>query len=332
MAKDKKKVIHALEDVEVFEVSLVSKPAIGRTYLLTKAEEDPMDEAEPEADTEDEEDEDGEEDDMDKCSTKKEASDGVSKSEEINPMKDTFVTLLKQSELSEEVSEAVVNAFVVLSENKEVLTGVAKEAFEAAGFELPEKEVEVEKIVEKEVIKEVIKEVQPEPEPEEDEGEALLKSMIDGPAKDKMAAFIQKEREEKEAALQKAEDERVAKEAAEQEAITKEFIGEAKEKYEHVGEADALGTLLKSMKESLSEEEYTLAKSVFDSAEQHIVIAKQFEELGSGGPVIDSNKTSDKIEALAKAAMEKDNTLTIEQARVQVVQNDQQLWLEYNGG
>lgn len=248
-------------------------------------------------------------------------------------MKEKLEALLKQLELDEEVAKAVVDAFVVLSENSEALSGVAKEAYETAGFEVPEKEVEKIVEVEKEVIKEVIVEkvVEKEDEPE-DEAEALLKSMEDGPAKEKFAAYIQKEREEKVAALAQAETDRIAKEEAEQEAITKEFIAEAKENYEHVGEADKLGTLLKSMKDSLSDEEFELAKSVFASAEQYIVVAKQFEEIGNGGAILDGKQTSTKIEALAKAAMEEDSALTIEQARVKVVQDDQQLWLDYNGG
>jgi hypothetical protein len=337
MAK-KKKDTYELSDVEVFEVSLVSKPAIGRTYLLTKAmeEEEPaVDKSEGEESEDDdaeEEEAEGEGDDMDKCATKKEASDDVSKSEEPNPMKETFETLLKQLELDEEVSKTITDAFVVLSENKEALTGVAKEAFEAAGFELPTVEVEKEVIKEVEVEKIVEVEKAEAEEVDPDSPETILKDMEDGPAKEKLAAYIQKEREEKEAAQALAKEEAEKAELEKQERIEKEFIGEAKENYEHVGEADALGKLLKSMKEKLSDEEYELAKGVFGTAEQYIVVSKQFEEIGSGGSPLDGKGTSTKIEALAKELMKENKELTIEQARVQVVQDNQELWLEYNGG
>lgn len=396
----KKKKVNKLEDVEVFEVSLVGKPAIGRTFLLTKAVDEGSEGSDDFTSEELEkyvQDNVGEEENIEK-ETKRE--DGINypasafayvpdpdkpsswklrlwespskkvtarqvgmavaalgkgfrgnkvqiPSEDLNKVKarvraawqqvhseedelpavlkseeagtppannsgvdampnEKLVKLLEGAELSAESREALTGALDTVIQSK-VPAELMKGFYELAGYEIPKEEV----------VKEVIKEVPVEKDPEpENETEALLKSMEDGPAKEKIAALLKKEQEDRLSAQKEAEEAKLAKEAAEQEAILKEFIAEANKTFEHLGEADKIGKTMKAMKDALDEEDYELARGMFAKAEEYVVKAKQFEELGVGGG--DDTDNAAKIDALAKELMAKNDKLSIQKARVRV--------------
>lgn len=263
----KKKPKYLLEDLDVFEVSLVSKPAIGVKYIMTKSAESVLSESE----------------------VAEEGSSSVetetveveeTPTQETVPMNEKLQELLKGAEL--ELDEKQIEALEALFAMKEagvteeVMLGVYKEA----GYEVPTETVEVEKIVEVPVeVEKSEEESTEEPEVETDSIETVLKGLSD----EQVALF--KEQEEKlqiaKEAAEKAHEIAVAEREARKD---REYVAKAADEYKELPyKAEEFGPVLKAIEESLDEATQEVIKSVFTTAKEAILASKQMEEIGQPG-------------------------------------------------
>jgi hypothetical protein len=269
---EKRKPKYKLEDLDVFEVSLVSKPAIGVKYIMTKSAETLVLEEVAETDS---------------SSVETETVEVVETSKETVPMNEKLQELLKGAELElDEKQIEVLDALFTLKEagiTQELMLGIYKEA----GYEVPTETVEVKVEVPVEVEKE---ETTEEPEVE-DKKEEVLKGLSD----EQVALF--KEQEDK---LQIAKD---AAEKAHEIAVSerearkdKEFVAKAADEYSELPyKAEEFGPVLKAI-DTLDEETQTVIKGVFTAAQEAIVASKQLEEIGQPG----SEEGGDWIDRVAK--------------------------------
>lgn len=258
----KKKAKYELSDLDVFEISLVSKPAIGRTYLMTKA-----------ADTV------GDVVDTESSVSESETEAGTSPATEGEKvMNEKLTELLKSAEL--ELDEAFAGALntMLSPEFKEAVPiEIMTEIYKLAEYEIPKEEIEVVKEVEVEKIVEKIVEVEKatEPTPEDDKEEVLK-----GLTPEAQALF--KEISEKAELLQKAAAELAAKSEEERQArLEQEFVQKAAESYKHLPfKADELGPVLKSISDKLDEKEAETVLGIFTSADEALKDSDQLEEVG----------------------------------------------------
>jgi hypothetical protein len=295
MVKKKKSPDNSLEDINVFEVSLVSKPAIGRKYLLTKAAEGIALEV------------DGTEEEQEAVET---VAGTPPANEGVNSMKEKLIELLKNAELSDEARDAITGAMETLISNKGAVSeDVMKSFYEIAGYAIPEKivEKEVEKIVEVEVEK-----------PTSAEGNEEVFKGMDDESRARFEAIL-KERDDKIEAAQKAADD--AKKSADEERdlrVEKEFVQKAMKDYPHLPEVEKIGKVLKAIKEKLDEEDAEFVSGIFANAEKSIVEAKQFEQVGSGGAganeTTTGSGTDDKAQKLAAQMVEKGDFKSVDAA------------------
>lgn len=302
--KKKKKAKYSLTDLDVFEVSLVSKPAIGVKYIMTKSAEKPID---------------------DKLHTsvptevKIETIAGTSPAEGVNSMNEKLQELLKSAGL--ELDETTAGALGVLL-TPEFKEAVPDELFQSiykeAGYEVPEIEVE------KEVIKEVFIEKTVDPEPVIDSKEEVLKGFT--PAQ--MVLF--KEQEEKaklatevaEKALKTAEAERSARK-------NREYIEKATLNYSALpAKAEDLGPVLKAIDEKLEASEAKVVLSMFKAAGEALVASKQLEEIGEGGDGA-GDKPADWLDA-ATALVEKGDFKTRGEAVEHLMSKQPELFMGGN--
>ena len=302
MSDKPKKAKYILSDVDVKEVSLVGKPAIGRTYLLTKAADDQPVEITAEESTA-------------TLTLTEEA--GTAPAEGVNTMNEKLVELLKEVELSDEAREALNTVF-----GAEVPVEIMKGFYELAGYEVPEKVVEKEVIVEKEVEK--IVEVEKTAEPE-DPKEAALKSM----SEEALTIFKEMETKLAEAEAEK-EEARKAAEKAEEERVNKEYIQKATEEFGELGlSAEELGPALKSLEEKLDEAELKVVMTVFNTAKGTIELTEQDKEVGTGADTTVNKEASNDPEYIRKAQemVEKGEANTVEQAVAELARTTPELFL-----
>jgi hypothetical protein len=262
--KRKKKPKYKLEDLDVFEVSLVSKPAIGVKYIMTKSAESPVLSGVAEDDSSSVETETVE---VEETST-----------EETVPMNEKLQELLKGAELElTDEQIAALDAMFAMKEaglTEELMLGIYKEA----GYEVPTETVEVEVKVEVPVEVEKSEESTEEPEVETDSQEEVLKGLSDA----QVALF--KEQEDKlriaKEAAEKAHEIAVAERDARKE---REFVAKAAEYNELPYKAEEFGPVLRAIEDNLDEATQEIIKGVFKSAQEAILASKQLEELGQPG-------------------------------------------------
>jgi hypothetical protein len=305
MPETKKTPENILEDIRVFEVSLVSKPAIYRNYLLTKA-----------ADGDAIEVEDGSEEEVlqpvGKTAGNPPANQGV------NQMNEKLQELLQSAELSDEAREAITGAMETLISNKEAVPADTMKGFyELAGYEVPEKIVEkvVEKIVEVE-----------KPAPETDD-QTILKGISDDKTRVKFETLL-KERDDAISLAQKSAEK--AQKVAEEEKelrILKEFAAVATKEYPNLPEKDgvSLGSVLKAIDENLDKEDAEYVRGIFGAAQASIVASKQFEQVGS--PADGDDKDYDaKAQALAKKMVDDGDAESVDAAIAVLFETKQELF------
>ena len=252
-SKKKRKAQYILSDLDVFEVSLVSSPAIGRKYIMTKsANTGVLNEGiNTEVDTT--------------------TIAGTSPAKlGVTSMHETLQKLLKSAEL--ELDEAYAGALSIVLDSKfkdAVPVELMQDIYKEAGYEVPKETVEVEVIKEVEKIVEVEKSTPTEPKQEVLKGLSPEQQVI---FKEQEAKI---ERAEKSAAkaLEAAEAERTAR-------VTREYIEKAVEYKELPYTAEALGPVLKSIAENLSEDEAKVVLEVFKAGTEAIVTSGQLEEHG----------------------------------------------------
>ena len=260
----KRKPKYKLEDLDVFEVSLVSKPAIGVKYIMTKSADTPVLEEVAE--------------DSSSVETETvEVTQEETSTEETVPMNEKLQELLKGAEL--ELTDEQIAALDALFAMKEaglpeaLMLGIYKEA----GYEVPTETVEVKIEVPVEVEKS--EESTEEPEVEADSQEEVLKGLSDA----QVALF--KEQEERlqiaKEAAEKAHEIAVAERDAR---VAREYVAKAAEEYkEFPYKAEEFGPVLRAIEENLDEATQKIVKSVFITAKEAIVASKQMEEVGQPG-------------------------------------------------
>jgi hypothetical protein len=313
--RKKKKAKYELKDLDVFEVSLVSTPAIGKTYLMTKAADTGV---LIESTNED-------------VSTENNNEAGTTPAIGVETMNEKLAELLKSAEL--ELDESIAGALdtILSPEFKEAVSDeIMQDIYKLAEYEVPKEEVVKEVEVEKEVIKEVevekIVEVEKEATPEpEDDKEEILKGLDD------KARALFEELNEKVELTQKtaaklaedAEKERQAK-------LEGEFKQIAANDYKALPfNADDLGPVLKAIDEKLDEKEAEVVLSVFKSADEALTESPQLEEVGAGDGgdnVIDTSEPAWVNEANKLVETEKFKTFA--QATEHLVRNEPKLFLE----
>jgi hypothetical protein len=307
--KDKKrKAKFKLEDLSVAEVSLVSKPAIGRTYLLTKSA-DPIDELVAAEDN--------------TVLIKNNIEEGLTnvKSKQagtvpadigVNAMNEKLLELLKSVE-SEEVREALTGAMETILTNKEAVPeDIMKSFYELAGYEIPTVEKEVEKEVIKEVeVEKIVEKIVEVEKSAEDPKEAVLKGLTP----EALALF--KEQQDKIEKAEAAEKEAVEKAAAEEQArISQEFIQKAADNWKTLPfTSEEFGPVLKAVEEKLDESETKAVMKVFEVAKGAFEATNQDQEFGNAGNSNGSKNASEPDWAIkAKAMVEKKEASSFSQA------------------
>ena len=303
----KKKAKFSLQDVLVREISLVGKPAIGRTYLLTKAANDVEETVETTTDT-------------------KDAGTVPANQLGVNVMNEKLLELLKSVE-SEEIREALVGAFEVILTNKEAVPeDIMKGFYEIAEYEIPTVEKEVEKIIEKEVIKEIeVEKIVEVEKSADDPKEAILKGL------DPNALELFKEQEAKIEKAETAEKEAIAKaEAEEQSRINQEYVKKASDNYDKLSfTAEEFGPVLKSVTEKLDEAESKIVMKVFETAQGAVIATKQDEEFGNTGSGDgDEDKSEPKYINLARAMVKAGEAKTEAKAVVELMRTKPELFEE----
>ena len=253
-SKKKRKAQYILSDLDVFEVSLVSSPAIGRKYIMTKsADAGVLNEG---INTE--------------VDTTNQAGPSPAKLG-VTSMHETLQKLLKSAEL--ELDEAYAGALSIVLDPKfkdSVPVELMQDIYKEAGYEVPKETVEVEVIKEVEKIVEVEKSIPPT-EPKEE--------VLKGLSPEAQVIFKEQEakieRAEKSAAkaFETAEAERNAR-------VTREYIEKAVKYKELPYTAEALGPVLKSIAENLSEDDAKVVLEVFRAGSEAIVTSGQLEEKG----------------------------------------------------
>ncbi len=286
-----------LSDIRVFEVSLVSKPAIHRNYLLTKAADGSAIEVEGGLELEEEVLQ-----TVGKTAGKSPANQGV------NSMNEKLQELLKSAELSDEAREAVTGAMETLISNKETVSADAMKGFyELAGYVVPEKIVEKEKIVEVKV--------EVEKPTTETADETIMKGIKDDDARAKFETLL-KERDDAISLAQKSAEEAQKTAAEEKELrIQKEFAAEATKEYPNLPEKDgvSLGSVLKAIDEKLTKDDAEYVRGIFGAAQASIITSKQFKQVGS--PADGDGKDYDaKAQAIAKQMVEKGEAKSVDAA------------------
>ena len=291
MSNKQKKAKFLLEDLDVREVSLVSKPAIGRTYLLTKAAEDSTNEL-----------------------LLEESADNTETTEAGTPpatmgvdtMNEQLVELLKSVELDDEARAAITGALdIILSNKGTVPVEVMKSFYVLVGYEVPQEIVEKEKIVEK------IVEVEKAVETTVDDKEEILKGLDDRT----VALFKDQEKriEQAETAIKAAEK---AAKAEKDARVAKDFVQKAAKDYPTLPvTAETLGPVLKAISEKLNEAEGKVVLDIFNTAKEVATITKQDTELGiSGAGSGDVTTDEPQYVKKAKAMVEKGEAETEAQA------------------
>ena len=306
MPELKKNPDNILEDIRVFEVSLVSKPAIYRKYLLTKA-----------ANGSEIEIEDGTEEEV--LQTVGKTAGNPPANIGVNSMNEKLQELLKSAELSDEAREAITGALETLISNKEAVPAdTMKSFYELAGYEVPEKIVE--KVVEK------IVEVEVEKAAPESKDETILKGLD----ADKRTMFetLLKERDDAISLAQKSAEEAQKVAAQEKELrIQKEFAAVATKEYPNLPEKDGvvLGNVLKAINEKLAKEEADYVCGIFGAAQASIIASKQFDQIGS--PADGDDKDYDaKAQAIAKQMVEKGEAKSVDEAIANLYDSQQELF------
>lgn len=262
----KRKPKYKLEDLDVFEVSLVSKPAIGVKYIMTKSADTPVLEEVAE--------------DSSSVETEiVEVTQEETTTEETVPMNEKLQELLKGAELElTDEQVAALDAMFAMKEagiTNELMLGIFKEA----GYEVPTETVEVEKIVEVPVEVEKSEKSTEEPAEETNSKEEVLKGLSDA------QVMLFKEQEEKlriaKEAAEKAHEIAVAERDARKE---REYVSKAADEYKELPyKAVEFGPVLRAIEENLDEATQEIIKSVFMAAQDAIVASKQMEELGQPG-------------------------------------------------
>ncbi|MHC4413610.1 MAG: hypothetical protein ACYSW6_11700 [Planctomycetota bacterium] len=321
--KDKKrKAKFKLEDLSVAEVSLVSKPAIGRTYLLTKSA-DPIDELVAAEDN--------------TVLIKNNIEEGLTnvKSKQagtvpadigVNAMNEKLLELLKSVE-SEEVREALTGAMETILTNKEAVPeDIMKSFYELAGYEIPTVEKEVEKEVIKEVeVEKIVEKIVEVEKSAEDPKEAVLKGLTP----EALALF--KEQQDKIEKAEAAEKEAVEKAAAEEQArISQEFIQKAADNWKTLPfTSEEFGPVLKAVEEKLDESETKAVMKVFEVAKGAFEATNQDQEFGNAGNSNGSKNASEPDWAIkAKAMVEKKEASSFSQAVSKLYDNEPKLFME----
>ncbi len=299
----KKKAKYLLENLDVREVSLVSRPAIGRKYILMKSADSSAPEQVSEEITT-------------KASEEPENNAGTSPADlGVRPMNEKLTELLKSAELEDETISGALDTIL----EKEVPEEVMKSFFELAGYEIPTIEKEVEVKVEVEVP--VEKAEEPVDEKEEilkglsPEQEALFKSQ--------MAELTSVKKSLADQAL-KAEEERQIR-------ITKEFVQKAAEEYPALpGTAADLGPVLKAVSDKLEEKEAEAVFKIFNVANEAVAKSDQLIEKGSAGESDGSQATGGESAWVKKAnqLVEKGDFDNFDQAVAHLVDTDAQIFSE----
>lgn len=300
----KKKATHKLEDLDVREVSLVSRPAIGRKYLLTKSADSsgqtPSDEL-PLGD-----------------STKTEA--GTSPADLGDQiMNEKLLELLKSAKIDDETLTGALNAIL----EAEVPEEVMKSFYELAGFEIPKEEV----IVEKEVEKIVEVEVEKKEDTTDDKTE-VLKDL-----KPEQLAIFKETQAELEVVKKSLAEQAMKADEERQVRITKEFVQKASKDYDHLPfNADDLGPVLKAVSEKLDEADSKTVFDIFNAANEAIEKSDQLVEKGSAGEADGTKSTGGEAAWVteAKKIHEAGETDTFELAVAKLADEKPQIFAEDN--
>lgn len=112
--------------------------------------------------------------------------------------------------------------------------------------------------------------------------------------------------------------------------ILKEFEDKAKTEFSHVGDHKKVALVLKSAKDSMSEEDYKNFEEVMKSNQTKLEAGNIFSELGSSQGV--STDLESKIQVKKEAIMKENTDLTPEQAEAKVFEQNPDLYTEYLDG
>jgi hypothetical protein len=292
---------YRLEDLDVFEVSLVSKPANKRKFLMWKS----ADETE-------------ENSSADSSAVLKEDSN---MSEEIlKALEGEFAdgeklqATLKEAEVSEKGIEAATAIARILTAFKDELP---ENLPLFLGYPEPEP-----KVIEKEVEKIVEVEVEKKEKTEDEKKAEVLKGVEDPEAR----AEIEKIWESNKALAEKQADlEKTLK--AEQEAKEiKEFVEKAEKAFEHLpAKAEEIGPALRMLKNA-GDEQFALIERLLLAGNEAIMKAKE----AAGGPGDDKPKaTYTELVAKAEEMISKGEAKTVAQAITKMVTADPSLHEKY---
>lgn len=111
--------------------------------------------------------------------------------------------------------------------------------------------------------------------------------------------------------------------------ITKEFISKAAEFKALPIRPEEFGPVLKSVSEAVSPEIYQKVESVLEAANELVEKSKVFDEFGKGTGAGAGSSAWNKIESLASNLVQKNASMTKEQAIAQVLKQNPDLYTEY---
>jgi len=109
--------------------------------------------------------------------------------------------------------------------------------------------------------------------------------------------------------------------------LNQEYIAKARAYTNLPVDAEEFGPVLKKLDETLSEDEQGIIEKVFNAANERVAAGGTFDEIGKRG--IDGYEAVSKLDAEAKALVEKTEGLTMEQARTQILEQDPSLYDEF---
>jgi hypothetical protein len=130
-------------------------------------------------------------------------------------------------------------------------------------------------------------------------------------------------------AVEKAERVELLLKAEQDKAQTKEFIAKA-ETFTALGcENDKLGTVLKNIANAVSAKDAEYLDTVLKTANETVAKSALMDELGVSGESGSAGDAMEKLDSLAKQLVEKDTSLTSQQAFAQVLKSNPDLYNQY---
>lgn len=297
-----------LSDLEALEVSFVPRGANKRKILLTKSEEECMDEILKELLEAELKDEGA----IDAKIVELLPEEVRKNEEEVLKTQSTVKAALKTLQgLAKRLPEGQRDKIMGQLEN---LAGIKKEEEPQKTPEEIAKEEEAAKIAkekeEKEKVAKQKEEANMDPKVQE-ELEAIKK------AHDEKLELIQKENDDLKAEIKKERDMR----------ILKEFEDKAKTEFSTLGKHGDVAQILKSAQESLDEEQYKKLEEVLKGADTKIQAGNIFAETGSSAGV--SNDLDSKIEVAKEAIRKENGKLSEAQIESRVWEQNPELYTEY---